>query len=51
MKIDEKVLRIKAWAIACKHALKALLASNTHLNTTYLLKQSFGQLYDYGREA
>ena len=31
-------------------ALKALLAANRRLNTAYLLKESFGQLWDYERE-
>ncbi len=30
--------------------LKALLAANKRLNTAYLLKESFGQLWGYGRE-
>jgi transposase len=34
-----------------KKALKALLAANKRLNTAYLLKESFGQLWDYEREA
>ena len=33
-----------------KRALKALLAANKRLNTAYLLKESFGQLWDYERE-
>ena len=33
-----------------KKALKALLAANRRLNTAYLLKESFGQLWDYERE-
>ena len=33
-----------------KKALKALLAANKRLNTAYLLKESFGQLWDYERE-
>jgi transposase len=33
-----------------KKALKALLAANKRLNTAYLLKESFGQLWSYGRE-
>jgi transposase len=33
-----------------RRALKALLAANKRLNTAYLLKESFGQLWDYGRE-
>lgn len=31
--------------------LKLLLAANQRLNTAYLLKESFGQLWDYHREA
>ena len=34
-----------------KKALKILLAANKRLNTAYLLKESFGQLWDYKREA
>jgi transposase len=34
-----------------KRALKTLLAANRRLNTAYLLKESFGQLWDYNREA
>ena len=33
-----------------KRALNLLLAANKRLNTAYLLKESFGQLWDYGRE-
>jgi transposase len=33
-----------------KRALKTLLAANKRLNTAYLLKESFGQLWDYNRE-
>lgn len=33
-----------------KKALKALLAANRRLNTAYLLKESFGQLWGYERE-
>ena len=33
-----------------KRALKTLLAANKRLNTVYLLKESFGQLWDYERE-
>lgn len=32
-------------------ALKTLLAANKRLNTAYLLKESFGQLWDYRAEA
>ena len=34
-----------------KTALKKLLAANKRLNTAYLLKESFGQLWDYQSEA
>ena len=33
-----------------RRGLKTLLAANKRLNTAYLLKESFGQLWDYGRE-
>ena len=33
-----------------KRALKLLLAANKRLNTAYLLKESFGQLWDYRHE-
>lgn len=33
-----------------RRALKALLAANKRLNTAYLLKESFGQLWSYERE-
>lgn len=33
-----------------RKALKILLAANRRLNTAYLLKESFGQLWDYQRE-
>ncbi|EQD56893.1 ISBma1, transposase [mine drainage metagenome] len=33
-----------------KAALKQLLAANKRLNTAYLLKERFGQLWDYRRE-
>src|SRR6202047_2043808 len=33
-----------------KRALKILLAANKRLNKAYLLKESFGQLWDYERE-
>ena len=33
-----------------RHTLKTLLAANKRLNTAYLLKESFGQLWDYERE-
>jgi transposase len=34
-----------------KRALKTLLAANKRLNTAYLLKENFGQLWDYTSEA
>ncbi len=34
-----------------RQALKTLLAANKRLNTAYLLKESFGQLWSYEREA
>src|SRR5260370_33758871 len=34
-----------------KKALKSLLAANKRLNTAYMLKESFGQLWGYEREA
>jgi transposase len=34
-----------------RKALKTLLAANKRLNTAYLLKESFGQLWNYEREA
>jgi len=33
-----------------RKSLKTLLAANKRLNTAYLLKESFGQLWDYDRE-
>jgi transposase len=36
---------------AAKRSLRKLLAANKRLNTAYLLKESFGQLWDYTREA
>ena len=33
-----------------RQALKTLLAANKRLNTAYLLRESFGQLWDYERE-
>ena len=35
---------------AGRRALKKLLQANTRLNSAYLLKESFGQLWDYERE-
>ena len=37
-------------SLAGKRSLKLLLAANKRLNTAYLLKESFGQLWDYERE-
>ena len=34
-----------------RQALKTLLAANRRLNTAYLLKESFGQLWSYQSEA
>ena len=34
-----------------KHALKTLLAANKRLNAAYVLKEVFGQLWDYRHEA
>ena len=31
-----------------KRSLKILLAANKRLNTAYVLKEAFGQLWDYG---
>jgi transposase len=36
--------------LAGRRALKTLLATNKRLNTAYLLKESFGQLWSYKRE-
>jgi len=33
-----------------RQALKKVLAADKRLNTAYVLKESFGQLWDYGRE-
>ena len=33
-----------------RRALQTLLAANKRLNTAYLLKEAFGQLWEYGRE-
>jgi len=33
-----------------KRSLKILLAANRRLNTAYILKEAFGQLWDYERE-
>ncbi len=36
--------------LARRRSLKLLLAANKRINTAYLLKESFGQLWDYTRE-
>jgi transposase len=38
-------------SLSGKRALKTLLDANKRLNTAYMLKESFGQLWDYEREA
>jgi transposase len=38
-------------SVSGKRALKLLLSANKRLNTAYMLKESFGQLWDYEREA
>lgn len=37
-------------ALDGRKALKKLLSANTRLHTAYLLKESFGQLWDYERD-
>ena len=37
-------------SLAGKRSLKILLTANKRLNTAYVLKESFGQLWDYERE-
>src|SRR5262249_60648016 len=37
-------------SVSGKRALKLLLGANKRLNTAYMLKESFGQLWDYERE-
>jgi transposase len=37
-------------SLSGKQALKALLKANKRLNTAYMLKESFGQLWDYEHE-
>jgi len=37
--------------VSGKRALKLLLSANKRLNTAYMLKESFGQLRNYEREA
>jgi transposase len=41
---------IKGLTVSGKRALKLLLSANKRLNTAYVLKESFGQLWDYERE-
>ena len=38
-------------SLSGKQALETLLKANKRLNTAYVLKESFGQLWDYEREA
>jgi len=38
-------------SLSGRQALKALLKANKRLNVAYVLKESFGQLWDYRREA
>jgi transposase len=38
-------------SLSGKRSLKALLDANKRLNTAYMLKESFGQLWDYQHEA
>ena len=38
-------------SVSGKRALKLLLDANKRLNTAYMLKESFGQLWDYNHEA
>jgi len=45
------LLRRENLSVSGKRALKLLLDANKRLNTAYLLKESFGQLWDYEREA
>src|SRR6202049_1134587 len=40
----------KTLTLEGKRSLKILLAANRRLNTAYVLKEVFGQLWDYGRE-
>jgi transposase len=37
-------------SVSGKRALKLLLSANKRLNTAYMLKETFGQLWDYERE-
>ena len=38
------------WTLDGKRSLKHQLAANKRLNTAYVLKEAFGQLWDYRRE-
>jgi transposase len=44
-------LRNENLTLEGKRSLKILLAANRRLNTAYILKEAFGQLWDYEREA
>ena len=49
----QKYTLLSRWdnlTLESRQALKTLLAANKHINTTYLLKESFGQLWSYERE-
>ena len=46
----QRLSRAVGHACGGRQALKRLLAANRRLNTAYLLKESFGQLWDYQRE-
>ena len=41
-------MKISLWRTSARS--KILLAANKRLNTAYVFKESFGQLWDYGRE-
>ncbi len=56
---DRKFIKVQKYALLshrenlkpeARKGLKELLAANKRLNTAYLLKESFGQLWDYNRE-
>src|ERR1039458_7900880 len=44
-----RVLRANSFGLV-RRSLTLLLAANKRLNTAYVLKESFGQLWDYERE-
>src|SRR5664280_1280518 len=45
-----KLARHENLSLEGRRSLKLLLAANKRLNTAYVLKESFGQLWDYERE-